>query len=221
MVRCSMTPDLDFSCRYPKVLSWDISGLRGVGQWHHENHVWSGLTRWGWSSVAHHDSSDIHIYLFKFTFRLPFNHPSSNLILKNLAVMQVNFRPCKLLIIEERSVIGFKIFPQIDLRLRAIMARLTEYFGMNILLFRNHWWERCEWCFHGNGSTHGDHAAARWFVVCASISSCSFWYKKQTPLTRKLEIFVGSISQTATCQSTHGLWQCSASLRAQKTRCSI
>lgn len=68
-------------------------------------------------------------------FRLPVNRPWFELDSETLAAVQAGFRRCKLLIIDEKSMIGLKMLHQIDVWLRAIMARPTVFFGgMNILL---------------------------------------------------------------------------------------
>ena len=65
---------------------------------------------------------------------LPVNTPFKELSSSALSFLQDRFRHCKLLIFDEKSMIGFRTLYRVDHRLRAIRARPDEFFGgMNIL----------------------------------------------------------------------------------------
>ena len=64
---------------------------------------------------------------------LPVNRLWYELSGEKLADMQAEFRKCKLLIVDEKSMIGFKMLHQLDMRLRSVMACLDVFFeGMNV-----------------------------------------------------------------------------------------
>lgn len=67
--------------------------------------------------------------------RLPINQAFVDLRTGTLSKLQRQFHHFKLLIIDEKSMVGFNFLYRIDLRLRSIFARPDQYFGgMNILL---------------------------------------------------------------------------------------
>ena len=67
--------------------------------------------------------------------RLPVNQPFVDLGADPLGKLQRDFRHVKLLIIDEKSMIGFNFLHKIDMRLRSILAQSDRPFGgMNILL---------------------------------------------------------------------------------------
>lgn len=60
---------------------------------------------------------------------LPVNRSWYELGGEKLVALQAEFRRCKLLIVNEKSMGGFKMLHYIDIRLRSIMARPTDFFG--------------------------------------------------------------------------------------------
>ena len=72
---------------------------------------------------------NIHGSMLHQLLSLPVNRPWYELGGEKLAAMQVEFRRCKLLIIDEKSMIEFKMLHQIDIRLRSIMACPDVFFG--------------------------------------------------------------------------------------------
>lgn len=84
------------------------------------------------TGVAAHKIDEVILHLL---LSLSMHESFTKLGADRLIRLQQSFRDCKLLIIDEKSMLRLRFLYKIDFRLRAILAELEQHFGgMNILL---------------------------------------------------------------------------------------